>query len=323
MRPTSNRTVAETPNRELFVRHEANPILTAQDWPIMVNAVFNPGATVFEGETLLLVRVEDRSGISRLTVARSADGVSGWEVETERSMSPDVGSWTEHWGIEDPRITEIEGRYYVAYTGFSTSGPLVCLAVTDDFVSFERLGVVQVPENKDAALFPRRINGRYAMIHRPVALSSHVGANIWISFSEDLRNWGDSSPLIEARRGGWWDANKVGLGPPPLETEAGWLIVYHGVRSTAAGALYRVGLALLDKEHPERVIARGNEWVFGPQAPYEVAGDVPDVVFPCGWIVGDDGDTIRLYYGAADTCVALATGNLSELLTHLFRHPMG
>ena len=308
--------------RDLLKRHEGNPILTADDWPSTVNAVFNPGAVRFGGETLLLTRVEDRTGLSQLTVARSADGYSNWQIDADRGMHPDTGSWAEHWGIEDPRITEIEGRYYIVYTGYSSSGPLVCMAATDDFVSFERMGVVQVPDNKDAALFPRRINGRWALIHRPMATTGHVGANTWLSWSPDLRHWGDPVPLIMARRGGWWDANKVGLGPPPLETDAGWLIMYHGVRTTAAGALYRVGLALLDREHPERVIARGNEWVFGPSAPYEVAGDVPDVVFPCGWVLEDDNDTLRMYYGAADSCIALATARVSELLTYLFLHPM-
>lgn len=313
---------AEGSSRHLFDRHELNPILTSTDWPITVNSVFNPGAATFDGETLLLVRVEDRTGISRLTVARSRDGYTGWEVDVERSMWPDIESWSERWGIEDPRLTQIDGRWYVVYTGFSSLGPLVCLAVTDDFRTFERLGVVQVPENKDAALFPRRINGRYAMIHRPVARDGYVGAHIWISWSDDLCHWGDPSPLVEARRGGWWDANKVGLGPPPLEVELGWLIMYHGVRTTAAGSLYRIGVALLDPDDPTKVLARSNEWIFGPLAPYEIAGDVPDVVFPCGWILEDDRETIRLYYGAADTCVAVATGKVSEIMRHLFLHPL-
>lgn len=308
--------------RELFKRFDDNPILTAADWPDMVNAVFNPAAVMFGGETLLLVRVEDRSGLSRLTVARSENGYTGWTVDAHRTMAPNLSTWAEHWGIEDPRITEIDGRFYIAYTGYSMAGPLVCLAVTDDFVNFERLGVTQVPDDKDAALFPRRINGHWAMLHRPISSTGRVEAHIWLSWSPDLLHWGNPAPVIEARRGGWWDAAKVGLGPPPLETEAGWLVMYHGVRTTASGSLYRLGLALLDRNHPERVIARGNEWIFGPSAPYETAGDVPDVVFPCGWILDEDGETIRLYYGAADSCVALATGRLSELLTHLFLHPM-
>ena len=127
--------------------------------------------------------------------------------------------------------------------------------------------------------------------------------------------------LLAARHGGWWDANKVGLGPPPLLTKDGWLLCYHGVRVTVSGAIYRLGLALLDRDDPTKVLARGNEWVFGPQEPYERSGDVPDVVFPCGWILRDDGDTLHVYYGAADSVVCVAEASLARLLSHLEEHP--
>ena len=174
------------------------------------------------------------------------------------------------------------------------------------FVSWERMGVFQPPEDKDAALFPTTFGGRWALIHRPAPAMSGLGAHIWISFSPDLRHWGDARVLLAARHGGWWDANKVGLGPPPLLTKNGWLICYHAVRVTAAGSIYRLGLALLDREDPTIVLARANEWVFGPQAPYERSGDVPDVVFPCGWILREDGDTLHVYYGASDSVVCVA-----------------
>ena len=142
----------------------------------------------------------------------------------------------------------------------------------------QRLGPVMPPEDKDAALFPRRFDGRWAMIHRPSPLRG--GAHMWISFSPDLRHWADHRLLLEARDGAWWDAGKIGLGPPPLETADGWLILYHGAHTTAAGPIYRVGLALLDLDDPTVVLRRSDEWVFGPQAPYERSGDVPQVVFP-------------------------------------------
>jgi predicted GH43/DUF377 family glycosyl hydrolase len=305
---------------ELFHRYEGNPVLCAADFPQMVNAVFNPAAVRFQEETLLLVRIEARSGLSHLAVATSADGRTGWQLDPIRRMDPELDTFAEHWGIEDPRITAFDGRFFVAYTGYSAGGPLVCLATTTDFVTFERHGVIMSPEDKDAALFPAQFDGRWALLHRPVP-ASNFGAHVWISFSPDLRHWGDSTVLLPARRGGWWDANKVGLGPPPLATRAGWLICYHGVKATASGSIYRLGLALLDRNHPERVIARGNEWVFGPQASYERQGDVPDVVFPCGWILRDDGDTLDLYYGAADSVVCLATASLNDLLDHLLTHP--
>jgi predicted GH43/DUF377 family glycosyl hydrolase len=305
----------------LFERHPANPILTAEDWPYPAHTVFNAGATRLpDGTTLLLVRVEDRRGHSHLTAARSANGVDQWLIDAEPTLRPDpINHPEELWGIEDPRITFVDdlGKYAVAYTAYSRGGPGVALALTSDFRTFERYGVVMQPEDKDAAMLPRRINGQFALIHRPVTDS---GAHIWISFSPDLHNWGSHKPVLQARRGAWWDANKIGLSPPLIETPRGWLMIYHGVRHTPAGALYRLGLALLDLEHPERCLLRGDEWVFGPETPYERQGDVGHVAFPCGYTIDADGDTINMYYGAADTCIALATGSIRRLLKWLDVH---
>ncbi len=311
----------QTDVRELFRRYEGNPIITARDFPRMVNAVFNPGATVFEGRTLLLLRVEHRTGLSSLTVATSEDGLTNWQIERGRGLEPDPELIEECWGIEDPRITLIDDVYHVVYVGYSAYGPLVSLAKTRDFVTWERCGVLQPPEDKDAALFPLMFEGRWALLHRPVTSAPGLGAHIWLSYSPDLHYWGESRVLLAARRGGWWDANKVGLGPPPLLVDAGWLVCYHGVRVTASGSIYRLGLALLDRDDPSIVIARGNEWIFGPQAEYEQAGDGPHVVFPCGWILREDGDTLHLYYGAADSVVCVATASLAQLLEHLGVHP--
>jgi predicted GH43/DUF377 family glycosyl hydrolase len=222
----------------------------------------------------------------------------------------------EIWGIEDPRITyvpELE-KYAVAYTSFSRGGPGVSLAMTTDFKSFERFGVIMQPEDKDAALFPRRIGNHWALIHRPVTT---LGAHMWISYSPNLHHWGSHKIMLEARRGGWWDANKIGLCSPPIETAKGWLAIYHGVRNTASGSIYRLGLALFDLDKPEVCLLRGDSWMFGPEAPYERGGDVSDVVFPCGQTIAADGDTIHLYYGAADSCMALATGSISACLAWL------
>jgi predicted GH43/DUF377 family glycosyl hydrolase len=152
------------------------------------------------------------------------------------------------------------------------------------------------------------------MIHRPVSASS---ADIWLSYSTDLHHWGDHTLLLAARRGAWWDANRIGLSPPPIETKDGWLLIYHGVRMTGGGCLYRLGLALLDLEHPDRVLARSHRWFFGPEEPYERHGDVGNVVFPCGTTVADDGDTLMVYYGGADTCIALATGSIVKMVAWL------
>lgn len=302
----------------LFRRNHANPILTAADWPYPVHTVFNAGATLLpDGTTLLLCRVEDRRGLSHLCAARSADGVGGWTIDAEPTLRADPENHPEElWGIEDPRITFVPelGRYAIAYTAFGKGGPGVSLALTEDFRTFERLGMVMQPDDKDAALLPRRIDGMFALVHRPIADS---GAHIWISYSPDLRSWGGHQMMLQARRGGWWDANKVGLSPPLIETERGWLMIYHGVRSNAAGSLYRLGVALFDLEQPTQLLLRGDEWIFGPEAIYETQGDVNNVTFPCGYTIGRDGDTLNLYYGAADTSIAVATGSIRAILKWL------
>jgi predicted GH43/DUF377 family glycosyl hydrolase len=190
----------------------------------------------------------------------------------------------------------------------------VVLVLTEDFREFERMGLVMQPDDKDAALLPRRIDGEFALIHRPV---SDTGAHIWMSFSPDLRNWGSHRLILQARKGAWWDANKVGISPPLIETDAGWLMLYHGVRQTASGCLYRMGAALFALAHPDQCLARGDSWIFGPEEPYEISGDVGNVTFPCGYTIGDDADTLQLYYGAADTCVAMATSSIQKILTWL------
>jgi beta-1,4-mannooligosaccharide/beta-1,4-mannosyl-N-acetylglucosamine phosphorylase len=299
---------------ELIRRFAGNPILRPEDFPGSVNAVFNPAATFFDGKTLVLVRVEHRTGFSSLAVAVSEDGLTGWQIDPDRGLAPQPGNPDEQGGLEDPRITRIGDDYFVVYTGFSVNGPQVCLAKTRDFANWERLGMIMRPDDKDAALFPAKIGGRWALLHRP---ANSKGAHIWLSFSPDLKHWGDSRVLLRARTGGWWDNHKIGLGPEPLLTSEGWLLCYHGVRKTAAGAIYRVGLALLDAEDPAKVLARGDEWVLSPREPYERHGDVGDVVFPCGWIVRDDGDTVHIYYGAADSVIAVAETSLQGMLDHL------
>ncbi|MFH0983163.1 MAG: glycosidase, partial [Planctomycetota bacterium] len=209
------------------------------------------------------------------------------------------------------------GRYVIAYTAYSRAGPGVSLATTKDFVHFERYGSIMMPEDKDAALFPCRIQGYWALVHRPM---SPLGAHIWMSSSPDLRHWGNHRLILAARRGAWWDANKIGLSPPPIETPEGWLMIYHGVRQTAAGCVYRLGLALFDREAPDRCLLRGDSWTFAPETQYEREGDVGNVVFPCGFTVGPDTDTINLYYGAGDTCIGLATASIRALVGWLKRH---
>ncbi len=308
-------------NDDLFIRYSNNPIITASDLPYEANAVFNAGAVKINNEYLLLLRVEDKRGISHLTIAKSDDGINNWKINSHPTLMPNSDLYPEEiWGIEDPRITflEEEKKWAITYTAYSKAGPLVILATTADFEEFKRFGIIMPPENKDAALFPVKFKGRWAMLHRPVCNNIGIGAHIWISFSPDLKHWGDHQILFQSRTGSWWDAHKIGISPPPLKTKYGWLILYHGVKLTVNGGIYRLGLALLDLEDPRIVLARADEWVFNPKESYELIGDVDKVVFPCGWI--KEGESIRVYYGAADSCIGLATVNLPKLIKWLEEH---
>jgi predicted GH43/DUF377 family glycosyl hydrolase len=307
---------------QLFDRHADNPILTAEDWPYPVNAVFNPAAAAVGGETVLLARVEDRRGISHLTVARSRNGVSDWSIDRAPLLAPN-GVVSEQWGFEDPRVVWIDelDRWVITCTAYGPAGPAVFLATTEDFTTVERYGIVRHPEDKNATLLPHRIDGRWVLLHRPTTQFGGAHGEILLSRSDDLVSWSAPEQVLKPRDGAWWDALRIGTGPPPLRTEHGWLLIYHGVKDTVAGEIYRVGLALLDLDEPTRVLRRLPSWVLAPLAPYERTGDVPNVVFPCGLLHDPDTDELRLYYGAADSSICLATANLRDVLDGLLAEP--
>jgi predicted GH43/DUF377 family glycosyl hydrolase len=312
------------PLRELFVRHAANPILTAADWPYACNVVFNPGAAQVGSETVLLTRVETLSGISHLTVARSPNGIDGWVVEPEPLLAPEPGVETETWGFEDPRIVRLDELdcWAITCTSYGPGGPAVYLATTADFVTVERRGIVQRPDDKNAALLPERVGGEWILFHRPsTGFTGTWRGAIQLSRSTDLVSWSSPEVVLEPRDGAWWDSLRVGIGPPLLKTEHGWLLIYHGVKETVTGGVYRVGLALLDLEQPTRVLQRHANWVLGPLAEYERQGDVPNALFPCGLVHDAASGDVRLYYGAADTSIGLATARLDDLCAALLAPP--
>jgi len=316
------RAFSQVTSASLFTRHPGNPLLTPERWPYPINAVMNAGATIVDGQTVLMCRVEDRRGFSHLACARSQDGASNWVVDDQPALANDGEHPEEAWGLEDPRVTYVEelGRWIITYTAFGPGGPGISLAQTEDFQTFERLGVAMVPDDKNGVLLPRRVRHDWVLFHRP---ASARDGGIWLSRSADLKSWRTPELVLRRRPGSWWDSARVGMGPPPVETQHGWLVVYHGVRDTVAGGLYRAGLALLDLENPASVLRRSDEWVLGPQAQFEVTGDVPNVVFPCGLVHDHDNDTLLLYYGAADTRIGLATARCSQVLDYLLQCPPG
>jgi predicted GH43/DUF377 family glycosyl hydrolase len=309
--------------RELFHRHPGNPILSAEDWPYPVNTVFNPGAAALGTETVLLARAEDLRGISHLTVARSANGVDGWVIDAEPLLAPEPEVESEQWGLEDPRVVWVDEleRWVITCTAYGPAGPAVYLVTTADFTSVERHGIVRQAEDKNAALLPYRIDGRWILLHRPKTEFGGARGEILLSRSPDLLSWSAPEQVLQPRAGAWWDSLRIGLGPPPLRTEHGWLVVYHGVKDTISGEVYRVGLALLDLDEPTRVLRRLPTWVLAPLAPYERTGDVPNVIFPCGLIHDTASGEIRLYYGAADSSICLATAQLDDLLEAVLAAP--
>ncbi len=222
---------------ELFERHAGNPILTAADWPYPVNAVFNPAAAMVDGKTVLLVRVEDRRGISHLSVARSPNGRDGWSVAPEPLLRPDDETASEQWGFEDARVVWVDelDRWVITCTAYGPAGPAVFLATTEDFETVERYGIIRQPEDKNAALLPHRIDGRWVLLHRPKTQFGGAHGEILLSRSDDLISWSAPEQVLLPRAGAWWDSLRIGIGPPPLRTDHGWLLVYHGVKGTVAG----------------------------------------------------------------------------------------
>jgi len=271
-----------------------------------------------DGEVVLLLRIEDRRGISQIRVARSGNGVDDWRIADCPLLEPDLPEFPfEEWGCEDARVTQVGPRKWViAYTAYSRYGPAIALATTSDFEAANRIGIALAPPNKDATVFPQPFDGVNILLHRPVTGGYE---HIWHASSRDsYTNWSEPGVLLDERGGPWWDGLRIGVGAPPVRTDQGWLLIYHGVKDMSGHPVYRLGLALLDLENPRRVVARASRWVFAPEADCEQRGLLPNVVYTCGALVR--GDDVWMYYGAADTVIGLATAKLSELLNFVWEH---
>ena len=230
-------------NHDIIDRWEGNPIITPSDLPFSCLNILNAGAAMYKGLTILLIRVELMNGQSVLMAGRSKDGVH-FVIDDEPILTPATeGEFREfeETGVEDARITYLEGTYYIIYTANSRHGCRLVLAKTDDFKSIERIGLISTPDNKNAALFSKKINGSYARLDRPIE-----GFNIWITYSDDLIYWGRSKVIMTPRGGTFWDGARIGCAMPPIETQDGWLLIYYGVKNTSGGPIFRMGSALLD-----------------------------------------------------------------------------
>ena len=303
------------PASDLLHRWEGNPAITMEDIPFRANTVFNGAPIVTEDGVYLLLRIEGQHGYSFFALARSTDGFN-FSIDEKPVMLPaKEGPFARYEikGIEDPRVTILEDTCYVVYTAVGKCGPRIALAKTTDYVNYERIALISEPGNKDGLLFPRKIRGRYARFDRPIGLGKGC---IWVSYSPDLINWGCSEEVIKPHEG-FWDEFRIGASVTPIETDEGWLEIYHGVKMTSAGPIYRIGAVLLDLDYPSKVIKRSSRPILSPRAEYERIGDVGNVCFACGAVMADDGE-MKIYYGAADTSICVATCTLDQILTEAF-----
>lgn len=300
-------------NLDIIQRHPQNPLLCASQLaqlPGGCNSVFNSSVFKFGGAYKALLRVEQRSGLQSLRLADSADGLS-FTVHPEFLLTPETEEQALYEeAIYDPRVTEIDGKHYICYASESRFGCQVGLAATHDFKKFERFGCIAETQNRNLVLFPEKINGKYYRLDRPY---QDGAGNIWMCESPDLIHWGRPRCVIESRKF-HWDRGKIGAGAPPIKTKEGWLVLYHGTVHLCNGLIYRIGAALLDLEKPWIVRSRAKAWLMSPEAPYERVGDVPNVCFLNSAIPDFERDEMRLYYGAADQVLCLATCRITELI---------
>lgn len=310
-------------------RYRNNPIITRADIPKISpqiddpSSVFNPGAIKIADKYKLILRVQNRGRETYLVLAESSDGID-FEIADKLLEIKGLDKVEEQiFHCYDPRITQLEGIYYLMFAIDFADNCKLGLAASSDFKNFEFLGVVSDDANRNGVLFPEKIKGKYWRLDRPnkLALSGGpvTGRDIYLSSSSDLLNW-QSEALVMAGRPHYWD-EIIGAGPPPIKTRAGWLLIYHGIAMHYA-PIYQAGVALLDLQNPAQVIARSRYNILEPRELYEVAGQVPNVIFPSGMTV-DHYDSagfalaeskVHIYYGAADTVVGLARSTVAELL---------
>lgn len=304
--------------RDIVRRYSQNPILTKADIPYAVETVHNAAVVKHRGEYIMLFRSHLRTGRSIIGLARSDDGFR-FTASPRPFLTPaQDGPFAayEEFGVEDPRVTCIDDEYLITYSAYSRHGVRIALAKTSDFVEVDRFSLITEADYRNVVIFPEKFNGRYARLDRPH--SEIAPWSIWISYSPDLRYWGEST-LVMKPEPYHWDEMKIGPGAPPIRTEQGWLSIYHGVFKTMAGAVYRLGVALHDLEDPARIIGVGDSWILQPEDPWEVTGYVHNVVFTCGTVAEPDG-TVKIYWGGADTVMCVGEASVSELVALCREH---
>jgi beta-1,4-mannooligosaccharide/beta-1,4-mannosyl-N-acetylglucosamine phosphorylase len=302
-------------SHELVWRYSSNPVIGRHHMP-GAQGIYNSAVVPYGDGFAGVFRVELRTRFPHLHAGWSEDGLD-WHIEPQPVVFNNWAS-TDAAGdyAYDPRVCKLDDAYYITWCG-GHNGPTISVARTTDFQAFERLENAFLPFNRNGVLFPRKIGGKYWMLSRPSDNGHTPFGDIYVSQSPDLCHWGMHRLVM--RKGGdhvgqWWQRTKIGAGPIPIETDEGWLLIYHGVMDTCNGFVYSMGTAILDRDEPWRVLYRGNQHILTPEADYEVFGHVPNVVFPCAALVDAAADRVALYYGAADTHSCLAYAHLSELI---------
>ena len=305
--------------KEFVKRYENNPILTKDDIPYKVETVHNAAVAKYDGRYIMLFRSHKDTGRSIIGIAESKDGFN-FTAGPKPFMVPSTdGVFAEYeaFGVEDPRITFLEDAYYITYSAYSKHGVRIGLAKTTDFQSVQRIAFITQADYRNTVIFPEKIAGRYVKMDRPHSDISPW--SIWISYSEDLRYWGDSKVIIKPVTY-HWDEMKIGPGAPPIRTDKGWLNIYHGVFPTMDGSVYRLGAALHKLDDPSIILGVGDRWILTPQDPWELVGYVHNVVFTCAAVPEDDG-TVKIYWGAADTVMCAGTAVIDELVELCLTNP--
>ena len=305
-------------NETIFKRYKGNPIITAAAVP-RANSIHNSAIVPFEEGYAGIFRVDEIDFNFTMHVGMSKDGVN-WKIDPEiLKIECDDPEISINERTYDPRLTKIEDTYYFTRCIDSPQGPCIGLATTRDFKVFKQMENITIPSNRNCVIFPRKINGKYAIFSRPSDMGHTPFGAMFYSTSPDLIHWGCHRFVFETVRSSW-QSTKIGPGPAPIETEDGWLLIYHGVWTSCNGYLYYVGGALLDKEKPWKVLYRTRDYLLAPTETYERVGDVPNVVFPSSAIVNDG--ILRLYYGCADTCISIADAKIDELIEFIKTHSL-
>lgn len=301
-------------------RYSANPII-GRNGNARSNSVFNSAVVPFEGGFAGVFRCDSRSISMDIFVGRSPDGLH-WQIEDEPiAFSGADGEILNREYRYDPRVCFMEDRYYVTWCN-GYHGPTIGMAYTFDFKTFVQLENAFLPYNRNGVLFPRKIGGQYMMMSRPSDTGHTPFGDIFVSQSPDLEFWGRHRFMMGAIRSdeSAWQSTKIGPGPIPIETDEGWLLIYHGVLTTCNGYVYRMGCALLDIDQPWKVKYRSKDYILAPYELYECVGDVPNVVFPCAALADAATGRIAVYYGCADTVTGLAFTTVDELLAYAKKH---